>query len=171
MSNYLFLNWKYVFSKSDRLLYGNEQSLNSPGLPRNFQLIVMYKVNLVYLIHSQIPLLEELERRESKPRIKKVRGHWSQFQLTGKPWAHAELVTELTFPPFYGLCIGSKHGTPTHSVVRLSWRTNDHKADPVQHFQCALEDRYPKGSLTYEMLKQIAVDNGFKVHEFGGKSK
>jgi len=80
-------------------------------------------------------------------------------------YAEATRTTELPFPPFIGLCIDSPQLGPKQPIKSVTWLTEE------QCFICDLEGDYPRDDLTYEDLKEVAVEIGWKVSEFSGEAK
>jgi hypothetical protein len=86
-------------------------------------------------------------------------------QVDAGTFAEATRTTELPFPPFIGLCIDSPQLGPKQSIKSVTWKTEE------QYFICDLDADYPSHDLTYEDLKEVAVEIGWTVSEFSGEAQ
>lgn len=132
-----------------------------------------FKVILCYRIHSaprepsqSTNLSEELWHRHNGP--------FGLYPIAAKPWANVKKEVLLPFAPFPGLRIdvaGIDGGIP---IAMVSWRVDDKEAKnsgdlSAGYFQCTFEDQFPKPEerITYDKLKEYAVESCWEVREFG----
>jgi len=93
-------------------------------------------------------------RQKNDPRLHKL------------PFALAQKVTGLPFPPFIGLRVRSRTGAADHVT-----RVTPYVEDGQECFICEVADQYPgEGSaveahLFYDELKAMAVNAGWDVSE------
>ena len=86
-------------------------------------------------------------------------------QVDAGIFAEATRATELPFPPFIGLCIDSPQLGPKQPIKRVTWLTEE------RYFICDLDGDYPSDDLTYEDLKEVAIETGWKVCESSGDAE
>jgi hypothetical protein len=87
-------------------------------------------------------------------------------RLHALPFALAQKVTSLPFPPFIGLRVRPRSG-----AVDCVTRVTPYVEDGQECFICEVDDQYPRegssveADLSYDELKAIAVNTGWEVSE------
>jgi hypothetical protein len=105
----------------------------------------MYRVRFFRTIFS---------RQQSDPRLHEL------------PFALAQKVSSLPFPPFLGLRVRSRSG-----IADRITRVTPYVEDGQECFICEVDDRYPcEGStgganISYDDLKAMALNTGWEVSE------
>ncbi len=93
-------------------------------------------------------------------------------QVSASPFAQARKEVRLPFVPFPGLRLDTTHVDGGVPIVMVTWRVDGLKNKSASdlsagYFQCTYEDQYPEGRVTYEKLKESAIQSGWEVTEFG----
>jgi hypothetical protein len=130
-----------------------------------------FKVVLCYQIQS-VPRNSSHIASQSEEFWRRHNSTSGLHAISAKPWAYARKEVRLPFVPFPGLRLHVPHVDSGIPIVLVAWhvdRVNQKSEEDLSsgHFLCTYEDAYPKGAVTYERLREHAVQSGWEVSEFG----